>query len=226
MSIWGLIASASIVVQLVMLVLVAASVSSWVIIFQRSRVLKNARKVRNTFEELFWSGMDLSQLYRQITMEGRKVEGIEHIFTAGIKEFTRLRQTSNIEPDAVMEGVQRSMRVAMYREEEKLDKHLAYLATVGSTSPYIGLFGTVWGIMHSFIGLAEVQQATLATVAPGIAEALIATAIGLVAAIPAVISYNRFSTTSDSLASSYENFADEFTSILHRKVHVREGGVA
>lgn len=223
MSIWGLIASASFVVQLVMLLLAAASVASWVIIFQRIRVLGNAKRVRSVFEDLFWSGMDLSQLYRQITMDGRRVEGMENIFTAGIKEFTRLRQTSNVDPDAVMEGVQRSMRVAMFREEEKLDKHLAFLATVGSTSPYVGLFGTVWGIMHSFIGLAEVQQATLATVAPGIAEALIATAIGLAAAIPAVISYNRFSTTSDSLAAGYENFADEFTSILHRKVHVREG---
>lgn len=226
MSVWGLIASASLVVQLVMLLLVFASVSSWVIIFQRSRVLRNARKVRATFEELFWSGVDLSQLYRQVTLEGRKIQGIEHIFTAGIKEFTRLRQTTNIDPDAVMEGVQRAMRVALYREEEKLEQHLPYLATVGSISPYVGLFGTVWGIMHSFIGLAEVQQATLATVAPGIAEALIATAIGLAAAIPAVIAYNRFSTTADTLSSNYENFADEFTSILHRKVHVRDGGAS
>ncbi|MFT2111340.1 protein TolQ [Marinomonas sp. 2405UD68-3] len=225
MSVWGLIASASLVVQLVMLLLLTASVVSWVIIFQRIRVLRKAKKVRNAFEDLFWSGMDLSQLYRQITTEGRTVDGIENIFTSGIKEFTRLRQTSNVDPDAVMEGVQRSMRVAMFREEEKLERHLSFLATVGSTSPYVGLFGTVWGIMHSFIGLAEVQQATLATVAPGIAEALIATAIGLAAAIPAVISYNRFASLSDSLSSSYENFSDEFASILHRKVHVREGGI-
>jgi biopolymer transport protein TolQ len=224
MSIWGLIASASIVVQLVMLILLSASIFSWIVIFQRVRVLKQAKKVRTEFEDQFWSGIDLSQLYRKLTQDGRKVEGIETIFTSGIKEFTRLRQNQNVEPDAVMDGIQRVMRVALYKEEEKLDQHLSFLATVGSTSPYVGLFGTVWGIMHSFIGLAEVQQATLATVAPGIAEALIATAIGLAAAIPAVIAYNRFSSTSESLASSYENFADEFTSILHRKVHAREGG--
>ena len=224
MSIWGLIASASIVVQLVMLTLLTASIFSWVIIFQRVRVLKQAKRIRTEFEDQFWSGIDLSQLYRKLTQDGRMAEGMENIFTSGIKEFTRLRQNQNVDPDAVMDGVQRAMRVALYKEEEKLDQHLPFLATVGSTSPYVGLFGTVWGIMHSFIGLAEVQQATLATVAPGIAEALIATAIGLAAAIPAVIAYNRFSASSESLGASYENFADEFTSILHRKVHVKEGG--
>lgn len=226
MSIWGLIASASIVVQLVMLILLAASVFSWIVIFQRIRVLKEAKRISSAFEDSFWSGIDLSQLYQKLTQEGRKVAGMENIFISGIKEFTRLRKSHDVMPDAIMDGVQRAMRVALYREEEKLDKHLPFLATVGSTSPYIGLFGTVWGIMHSFIGLAEVQQATLATVAPGIAEALIATAIGLAAAIPAVIAYNRFSTSAESLGASYENFADEFTSILHRKVHVREGGAA
>lgn len=226
MSIWGLIASASIVVQFVMLTLLVASIFSWIIIFQRIRVLKQAKKTRMEFEDQFWSGLDLSKLYRKLTQEGRKVEGIENIFTSGIKEFTRLRQNSNVDPDAVMDGVQRAMRVALYREEEKLEQHLPFLATVGSTSPYVGLFGTVWGIMHSFIGLSEVQQATLATVAPGIAEALIATAIGLAAAIPAVIAYNRFSSVSESLSSSYETFSDEFSSVLHRKVHVREGGAA
>lgn len=226
MSILGLIASASLVVQIVMLLLLVASIFSWVVIFQRISVLRQAKKVRDEFEEQFWSGIDLSKLYKKLNQEGRKVEGVENIFIAGIKEFTRLRQNSNVEPDAVMEGIQRTMRVALYREEEKLDKHLAFLATVGSTSPYVGLFGTVWGIMHSFIGLADVQQATLATVAPGIAEALIATAIGLFAAIPAVVAYNRFSTSAESLAAGYENFSDEFSSILHRKLHVREGGVA
>jgi len=224
MSIWGLIANASIVVQLVMLLLLSASIFSWVVIFQRMQVLSNAKQVRGDFEEDFWSGMDLSQLYRKITVEKDNVEGIENIFTAGIKEFTRLCQNTKIDPEAVMEGVQRSMRVALSREEEKLDRHLPFLASVGSTSPYVGLFGTVWGIMHSFMGLAEVQQATLATVAPGIAEALIATAIGLFAAIPAVISYNRFSALADTLAISYETFSDEFSSILHRKVHGRDGG--
>ncbi|TBR42244.1 protein TolQ [Marinomonas agarivorans] len=224
MSIWGLIANASVVVQLVMLLLISASIFSWVVIFQRIRVLNNAKNIRLEFEDNFWSGMDLSQLYRKITVEQDSVEGVENIFTAGIKEFTRLRQNINMDPDAIMEGVQRAMRVALTREEEKLDQHLPFLASVGSTSPYIGLFGTVWGIMHSFIGLAEVQQATLATVAPGIAEALIATAIGLFAAIPAVISYNRFSASVDALIVSYETFSDEFSSILHRKVHGRDGG--
>lgn len=223
MSMWGLVANASFVVQMVMLTLLSASVMSWVIIFQRSRVLKRAKLVRRNFEEQFWSGIDLSNLYRQLTIDGRRVEGMENIFAAGIKEFTRLRQNGAIDADAIIEGVERAMRVALYREEERLDQHLPFLATVGSISPYIGLFGTVWGIMHAFIGLAEVQQATLATVAPGIAEALIATAIGLAAAIPAVIAYNRFSTLSESLASSYENFANEFSTVLHRKVHVREG---
>jgi biopolymer transport protein TolQ len=225
MSIWGLIASASLVVQLVMLVLLLASVFSWVVIFQRVRVLKRARKVRSQFEDMFWSGTDLNKLYHQLNLEGRKVEGIENIFTAGIKEFARLRKHSGVDPDAVMGGVERAMKVALYREEERLDQHLPFLATVGSISPYVGLFGTVWGIMHAFLGLAEVQQATLATVAPGIAEALIATAIGLAAAIPAVIAYNRFSAGADSLVSSYENFADEFSSVLHRQVHARDGGV-
>lgn len=223
MSIWGLIANASFVVQLVMLTLLLASLFSWIIIFQRVRVLKKAKVVRRQFEDQFWSGIDLSKLYRNLTIEGRKVQGMENIFTAGIKEFTRLRQSQGVEADAIMEGVERAMRVALYREEEKLDMHLPFLATVGSISPYVGLFGTVWGIMHSFIGLSEVQQATLATVAPGIAEALIATAIGLAAAIPAVVAYNRFSATSENLASSYENFANEFSSVLHRKVHAREG---
>lgn len=223
MSIWGLIANASFVVQLVMLTLLLASLFSWVVIFQRSRVLKRAQTVSRRFEDQFWSGIDLSNLYRQLTVEGRKVEGMENIFTAGIKEFTRLRHNAAVEADAVIAGVERAMRVALYREEEKLDQHLPFLATVGSISPYIGLFGTVWGIMHAFIGLSEVQQATLATVAPGIAEALIATAIGLAAAIPAVVAYNRFSAKSENLASHYENFANEFSSVLHRKVHASEG---
>lgn len=148
--------------------------------------------------------------------------GVEQIFRAGFKEFSRLRQQPGVDPDAVMEGVARAMRVAISREEEKLEASLPFLATVGSTSPYVGLFGTVWGIMNSFRGLATVQQATLATVAPGIAEALIATAIGLFAAIPAVIAYNRFSARSEMLIGRYYTFADEFQAILHRKVHTSD----
>jgi len=222
MSMWSLISNASFVVQLVMLTLVAASVVSWVMIFQRSTMLRAAKKSLEVFEERFWSGIDLSKLYRQAGSNPDPDCGVEQIFRAGFKEFSRLRQQSGVDPDAVMDGVARAMRVAISREEEKLETSLPFLATVGSTSPYIGLFGTVWGIMNSFRGLAQVQQATLATVAPGIAEALIATAIGLFAAIPAVIAYNRFSAQGDRLISRYYTFADEFQAILHRKVHTSE----
>ena len=223
MSMWHLITSASVLVQLVMLTLVAASVISWVLIFQRSSVTRAAKASLDDFEDRFWSGIDLSKLYRQVTGNPNPDSGLEQVFRAGFKEFSRMRQQPGVEPEAVMDAVQRAMRVAISREEEKLDQHLPFLATVGSTSPYIGLFGTVWGIMNSFRGLATAQQATLATVAPGIAEALIATAIGLFAAIPAVVAYNRFSARSEMLISRYYTFADEFSSILHRRVHTNEG---
>lgn len=216
-SIWGLIADASILVQLVMLSLLIASIVSWYLIFQRSAYFKSAKQEQLAFEERFWSGMDLSRLYR----ESENTPGLEFIFRAGFKEFNRLRQ-NEMEPDAVMEGTQRAMRVALSREADRLDASLPFLATVGSTSPYVGLFGTVWGIMNSFLGLAQEQQATLATVAPGISEALIATAMGLFAAIPAVVAYNRFSASSDRLYSTYETFVDEFASILHRNVYSSE----
>lgn len=221
LSIWSLVFSASFVVQLVMLSLLAASFLSWVVIFQRRRVISGAQKAFKAFEERFWSGADLGQLYREANDEPNSESGAETIFRAGLKEFTRLTQQSNADPDMVMNGVQRAMRVAMAREEEKLEAHLPFLATVGSTSPYVGLFGTVWGIMNAFRGLANVQQATLASVAPGISEALVATAIGLFAAIPAVVAYNRYSASVDSLLNSYETFADEFSSILYRRVHAR-----
>jgi biopolymer transport protein TolQ len=197
---------ASLVVQLVMLSLVIASIVSWYFIFQRATFFKQAQQARLTFEERFWSGMDLNQLYKESSSKPAN-SGMELVFKAGFKEFNRLRQQTSIDAEAVMEGTQRSMRVALSRESERLDLHLSFLATVGSTSPYVGLFGTVWGIMNSFLGLAQQQQATLATVAPGISEALIATAMGLFAAIPAVVSYNRFSTRSDALYASYETFA-------------------
>jgi biopolymer transport protein TolQ len=222
MSLWSLISNASLVVQLVMLILVGASVISWVLIFQRGSLLRGAKRGLEEFEERFWSGIDLSKLYRQTGNTPESNSGVEQIFRAGFREFSRLRQQSGVGPDAVMDGVSRAMRVAISREEEKLEQALPFLATVGSTSPYIGLFGTVWGIMNSFRGLAQVQQATLATVAPGIAEALIATAIGLFAAIPAVIAYNRFSARSEQLIARYYTFADEFQAILHRKVHTSE----
>ncbi len=219
MSLWSLFANASLVVQAVMVMLLLVSVLSWVMIFQRSRVLRSAHRSLHDFEERFWSGMDLGKLYRQIDSQAELNEGVENIFRFGFKEFSRLSKQSRVDPDAVMEGAQRAMRVAVAREEEKLELHLPFLATVGSTSPYVGLFGTVWGIMNSFRGLANVQQATLATVAPGIAEALIATAMGLFAAIPAVIAFNRFSARVDFLTNAYETFADEFSSILHRQAH-------
>ncbi len=221
-SVLSLILNASFLVQMVMLLLLIASVMSWVMIFQRARALKFARNNLKAFEEQFWSGIDLSQLFRQVSAEPNPDNGAENIFRAGIKEFTRLRQQGAADGDAVMEGVQRAMRVAISKEEEKLEAHLSFLASVGSVSPYVGLFGTVWGIMNSFRGLANAHQATLATVAPGISEALIATAMGLFAAIPAVIAYNRFSHTVDSILSSYETFAEEFSSILHRKAHASE----
>ncbi len=222
MSLWSLVANASFLVQMVMLLLLAASVVSWVMIFQRAKFLKHAQRTLNQFEEQFWSGIDLSQLYVDLKAKLHANSGVENIFCVGIKEFTRLRQRIGPDPDAIMDGVQRVMRVALAREEEKLETHLSFLATVGSISPYVGLFGTVWGIMNSFRGLANVHQATLATVAPGISEALVATAMGLFAAIPAVVAYNRYSSKVDALANRYEAFADEFSSILHRKVHTTE----
>lgn len=222
MSVLSLILNASFLVQLVMLILLVASVMSWVMIFQRRRVLRAAKNSLANFEEQFWSGIDLSQLYRQVSSEPNLDSGAENIFRAGIKEFTRLRQQTDADGDAVMEGVQRAMRVAISKEEEKLATHLPFLASVGSVSPYIGLFGTVWGIMNSFRGLANAHQATLATVAPGISEALIATAMGLFAAIPAVMAYNNYSHRVEGLISSYETFAEEFSSILHRKAHASE----
>lgn len=220
-SVWYLIANAGVLVQLVMLLLALASVVSWALIFQRVQVFRKARKAQNAFEERFWSGMDLGKLYREVADNPTPFSGMESLFRSGFKEFSRLRQQSR-DADAVMEGSQRAMRVAFSKEQERLEAHLPFLATVGSTSPYIGLFGTVWGIMNSFRGLAQVQQATLATVAPGISEALIATAMGLFAAIPAVIAYNRFSAKSDALLKNYETFAEEFSSILHRRVHSSE----
>lgn len=224
MSVWHLITSASLLVQVVMLMLVAASIVSWVMIVQRGLALKNAESDFHEFEDNFWSGVDLNEVYRDVKQRvagGEEVSGAEHVFQVGFREFNRQTQKSNADPDVVMEGVERSLRVALTREEEKLNTHLPFLASVGSVSPYIGLFGTVWGIMNSFRGLATVQQATLATVAPGIAEALIATAMGLFAAIPAVVAYNRYSAKADALHTGLVTFAEEFSSILHRSVHGR-----
>lgn len=219
LSIAHLILNASFLVQVVMFILVMASVISWAMIFQRERYQRKASGAFSYFEKQFWSGIDLNQLYRQGNGRNEMVEGIESIFRAGFKEFTRLRQTAGADSDAVMEGSQRAMRVALAREQEKLEENLPFLASVASVSPYIGLFGTVWGIMVSFLNIANAGQPSLATVAPGIAEALIATAMGLFAAIPAVLAYNKFSARAESLLSNYQTFAEEFSAILHRQVH-------
>lgn len=216
LSLVSLILDASLVVQLVLLILVLASVLSWTLIFDRSRVLGRARKAAKAFEDRFWSGGDLSLLYRELGESARGQQGLAAIFRAGFKEYVRLRK---IEDDtmAVLQGVERSMRVAMSREMERLETHLAFLATVGSTSPYVGLLGTVWGIMQAFHALGNVEQATLALVAPGISEALIATAIGLFAAIPAVVAYNRYANQVERLGSRYEEFMGEFSTLLQRQ---------
>ena len=207
---------ASIIVQLVMLLLLATSVISWAFIFQRSKALSSASDEMKKFEDKFWSGVDLNRLYQELSAR-QSVNGMASMFCAGFKEFVRLRKSPSATSDAVMDGTYRAMRVALSREIDSLESRLPFLATAGSISPYIGLFGTVWGIMNSFIALGEVQQATLAMVAPGIAEALIATAMGLFAAIPAVIAYNRFSHQVEKLENSYGNFMEEFSSILHRQ---------
>ena len=221
LSIWSLVANASGLVQLVMLGLFLLSVVSWVMIVQRALYYRRTAQEMKIFEQQFWSGVDLAQLYRDGNDRAKTTgtEGMESIFRAGFKEFTRLRKQFGNDSEAIMEGTQRAMRVALSREEEKLEKHLPFLASTASTSPYIGLFGTVWGIMNSFRGLANMHQATLAVVAPGISEALVATAMGLFAAIPAVLAYNRFSARMDRQMSTYETFAQEFASILHRQVH-------
>ena len=221
LSIWSLVSQAGLVVQGVMLLLLLASVVSWVMIIQRGTFQRKAKSSFNDFEKTFWSGVDLTQLYRQGNNKAslEQVSGIETVFRAGFKEFTRLRQQEKIDDDTVMVSTQRAMRVALAREQEQLEASLPFLASVASVSPYVGLFGTVWGIMNSFRGLATAGQASLATVAPGISEALIATAMGLFAAIPAVLAYNRYAARADVLCSNYETFAEELMAILQRQLH-------
>jgi biopolymer transport protein TolQ len=213
---------ASLPVQFVMVLLLIASIASWVIIFRKQRVLGGAEKSAEVFEERFWSGADLTHLYRDATERNRVVAGLEAIFEAGFREFSRLRQRKGVDPRTQLEGAQRGMRAQLAREVDALEHSLEFLANVGSISPYVGLFGTVWGIMISFQGLASMKEATIATVAPGISEALIATAMGLFAAIPAVWAYNRFATKVERLNVRYEAFAEEFSSILQRQAHVEE----
>jgi biopolymer transport protein TolQ len=217
MSLFSLILGASLPVQAVMLILLVTSLISWWYIFIKVATIKRAEKESEEFEASFWSGGELNKLYDGISSGRRKPRGMASIFEAGFKEFVRHRQQGRMEVSDVMEGSRRAMRAAYNRELDDLDAHLPFLASVGSVSPYIGLFGTVWGIMNSFRGLSNVAQATLSQVAPGIAEALVATAIGLFAAIPAVIAYNRFASGVDRLSVRYESFMEEFTNILQRK---------
>jgi biopolymer transport protein TolQ len=217
MSLLTLITGASLPVQAVMAILLITSLFSWWYIFIKVATIKRAEKESEAFENAFWTGGDLNKLYEGTTAGRRKSQGMASIFEAGFKEFIRHKQQPRMEVSDVMEGSRRAMRAAYNRELDDLDAHLPFLASVGSVSPYIGLFGTVWGIMNAFRGLSNVAQATLSQVAPGIAEALVATAIGLFAAIPAVIAYNRFASSVDRLSVRYESFMEEFTNILQRK---------
>ena len=209
-----LILQASLIVQFVMALLAGASVVSWAIIFRKRTLLNAERLAADRFEEQFWSGGDLAALYK--SLESGAPSGMAGVFVAGFREFSRLRKQAGIAGAQLLEGSRRAMRVAQLRETDRLEQNLSTLATIGSTSPYVGLFGTVWGIMSAFQGLGNVQQATLAMVAPGIAEALIATAMGLFAAIPAVIAYNRYADQVGRLELRYDAFMEEFSTILQR----------
>ena len=226
MTVWSLISDASLLVQAVMLTLLLASLLSWYLIIQRSTVLRRNERLMKDFQLRFRSGHDLAQLYREGSDGLDEDAGLQQIFQAGYHEFVQLKREPGIAGELVIDGVERSLLVAISEQEERLEKGLPFLATVGSVSPYIGLFGTVWGIMNSFIGLSQVQQATLSTVAPGIAEALIATAIGLFAAIPAVIAYNRFSARVATLTTRYYGFGNELQARLHRKLHAASSHVS
>ncbi len=219
MNIVNLFLKASLLVKFIMLILIGFSIVSWAVIIQRTRILNSAGRETEAFEDKFWSGIELSRLYQESQERRDDLNGSEQIFYAGFKEFSRLHRANNQAPEAAIEGASRAMRIAMNREIDYLETHIAFLGTVGSISPYIGLFGTVWGIMHAFIALGAVKQATLQMVAPGIAEALIATAIGLFAAIPAVMAYNRLNQRVNRLEGSYDNFMEEFTAILHRQAY-------
>jgi biopolymer transport protein TolQ len=218
----ALVLHASIPVQLVLVLLLFASVASWVIIFRKKRVLDRAEREADRFEERFWSGSELSKLYAGAAERNRDIGGLEAIFEGGFREFNRIRQRKGVESRIQLEGAQRAMRATASRELDGLEHNLEFLANVGSISPYVGLFGTVWGIMISFQGLANVKEATIATVAPGISEALIATAMGLFAAIPAVWAYNRFATKVERMSVRYDAFSEEFSSILQRQAHLDE----
>ncbi len=216
LSIFSMVLQASFVVQLVMAGLMLTSLASWTVIFGKLFGLRRVRAQNEEFEREFWTGKNLSDLYADAARNADRAAPMERIFASGMREFLKLRERRVVDAGALVDGARRAMRASLQREMDAIESHLSFLATVGSVSPYVGLFGTVWGIMHAFIGLSNLQQVTLATVAPGIAEALVATAIGLFAAIPAVIAYNRFARDIDRIAMQKENFVEEFSNILQR----------
>jgi biopolymer transport protein TolQ len=221
LSILALMANASVIVQLVILLLLAVSFMSWYFIFRKIFTIGRAERQTDQFERDFWSGSELAALYQSAVNHRHSTGSLERIFEAGYREFLKLKSQRAGDPSAMVDGARRAMRATHQREMDRLESSLAFLASVGSVSPYVGLLGTVWGIMHAFRGLANVVQATLAAVAPGIAEALVATAIGLFAAIPAVVAYNRFSHDVDRLAVRFESFMEEFSNILQRQAPAR-----
>ncbi len=212
----SMVLNASFVVQLVMVGLLLTSLASWTVIFGKLFGLKRVRAQNEEFEREFWTGRNLTELYNDATRNAEAAAPMERIFASGMREFLKLRERRVADAGALVDGARRAMRASLQREMDAIESHLSFLATVGSVSPYVGLFGTVWGIMHAFIGLSNLQQVTLATVAPGIAEALVATAIGLFAAIPAVIAYNRFARDIDRIAMQKDTFIEEFSNILQR----------
>lgn len=216
-SIVSLVLGASIVVQLVLALLLAVSLASWTVIFRKYFAIGRARAQTDDFEQEFWSGSNLNDLYQAALNAGRQGGALQRIFASGMREYLKLRERRVLDASTLVDGARRAMRAAFQREMDAIEANLSFLASVGSVSPYVGLFGTVWGIMHAFVGLSNLQQVTLATVAPGIAEALVATAIGLFAAIPAVIAYNFFTRDIDRLANRYESFMEEFSNILQRQ---------
>jgi biopolymer transport protein TolQ len=217
-----LVLDASLPVQCVMALLLLASVASWIIIFRKKRVLDRAQNEADGFEERFWAGADLGRIYTEASGRKQQISGLEAIFEGGMREFNRVRQRRGMDARSQLEGAQRAMRATASRELDGLEHNLEFLANVGSISPYVGLFGTVLGILMSFHGLATMKEATIATVAPGISEALLATAMGLFAAIPAVWAYNRFATRVERIAVRYDTFTEEFSSILQRQAHIEE----
>ena len=226
LSIVQLVINASFVVQLVMLLLLAVSVTSWAAIFRKLRALKDIRVLNDGFERSFWSGTSLNELFAAAAQNAKSAGPMERIFAIGMREYQKLRERRIHDAGTLLDGARRAMRASFQREMDTAEVNLSFLASVGSVSPYVGLFGTIWGIMHAFTGLAGLQQVTLATVAPGIAEALVATALGLFAAIPAVIAYNRFAREIDRLAIKMETFIEEFSNILQRNLGVHPAPAA